>query len=62
MIHEAFTKAAIAKRYYNLRGIELEKEPARKRFLLDKHIDKKIIRVVVDAIYKEQKKLINESK
>lgn len=58
MIHEAFTKSEIAKRYYSLRGIELAKEPARKRFILDKNIDKKLILIVINSIYKEQKKML----
>lgn len=54
MIHEAFKKAEIARRYYKKRGIELDKEPARKRFFLDKNIDRKLLREVFTEIYKEQ--------
>lgn len=58
MIHEAYTKAEIARRYYEKRGIKLEKEPARKRFLLDKNIDRKLLREVFSDINKEQKTLL----
>lgn len=58
MIHEAFIKAEIAKRYYKKRGIELDNEPARKRFLLDKNIDKDVLKVVFEQIIKEQKALL----
>jgi hypothetical protein len=58
MIHEAFIKAEIAKRYYKKRGIELENEPARKRFLLDKNIDKAVLKQVIDEVYKQQKALL----
>lgn len=58
MIHEAYTKAEIARRYYEKRGITLEKEPARKRFLLDKNIDRKLLREVFSDINKEQKTLL----
>jgi hypothetical protein len=58
MIHEAFTKAEIARRYYKKRGVELEKEPARKRFLLDKNIDKTVLKTVFSEIYKEQNRML----
>jgi hypothetical protein len=54
MIHEAFKKTEIARMYYKKRGIELDKEPARKRFFLDKNIDRKLLREVFTEIYKEQ--------
>jgi hypothetical protein len=58
MIHEAFIKAEIAKRYYKKRGFDLDNEPARKRFLLDKNIDKPTLRAVMEQINKEQKALL----
>lgn len=58
MIHEAFIKAEIAKRYYKKRGIVLDNEPARKRFLLDKNIEKSVLKTVFEEVYKEQKALL----
>lgn len=61
MIHEAFSKTEIAVRYYLLRGIELEKEAARKRFFLDVRdgrIEKRNLQKVIGTIIKEQKKLL----
>lgn len=62
MIHEAYTKAEIARRYYEKRGIKLEKEPARKRFLLDKNVDLKLIDEVNDEIHREQKTMLKNVK
>jgi len=60
MIHEAFTKAEIAIRYYSIvvPGRTFTNEQARKRFLLDKNVDLKIIRQIIDVIYSEQKRLL----
>lgn len=62
MIHPAFTKAEIAKRYYAKRGIVLENEPARKRMLLDKNIDKGILRTIFSEILKEQREILKGKK
>ena len=62
VLHEAFFKAEIARRYYKKRGIELEKEPARKRFLLDKNVDLKLIDEVNDEIHREQKTMLKNVK
>lgn len=61
MIHEAFSKTEIAVRYYRMRGIELEKEAARKRLFLDVRdgrIEKGNLQKVIGTIIKEQKKLL----
>lgn len=58
MIHEAFKKAVIARLYYKERGIILENEPARKRFALDKNIDKAILKKVLEQVRKEQSALL----
>lgn len=58
MIHEALIKAEVAKRYYSEKGIELENEPARKKFLQDRHVDLQLLNKVIREIFKEQLTLI----
>lgn len=60
MIHEAFRKAAIAYRYYQI--IQPEKnynnEQARKRFDQDKNINIEILQKVIQTVFKEQADLL----
>lgn len=62
MIHEAFRKAVIAYRYYQI--IQPEKnynnEQARKRFNQDKNINLKTLKKVIHTVFKEQSVLFNK--
>ena len=63
MIHDAYIRAEIARRYYLLKGSELTNPNARKRLYLDirdNRIDKELIKQVIDTVYKEQKQMIIE--
>lgn len=56
MIHEAFTKSEVAKRYFDLMGQNISRDQARKNFHQDKKIDRVVLKKVIDEIYKEQLK------
>jgi len=64
MIHEAFTKAYIAFRYYSIKHPERNytSEQARKQFMQDNRVDKALVRKVIDQVYSEQKRLLKEGK
>jgi len=59
-IHDAFSKAAIAVRYYQRVKPErnYDAEAARKQFDQDSKIDRKIVLEVVTEIFKEQKAML----
>jgi hypothetical protein len=63
MIHEAFTKAYIAFRYYSIKHPERNytSEQARKQFMQDNNVDKSLLRKVIDEIYSEQKGMLKKS-
>jgi len=62
MIHKAIKKAEVAKEYYNALSIKYkDSEQYRKQFHQDKNIDKKVLRMVLKKIYKEQDLLLKEA-
>lgn len=60
MIHPALTITEVAMRYYSITHPErsYDRHNAVRQWKQDKAIDKKVVRQVIDQIFKEQKKLI----
>lgn len=64
MIHNALSKSEVAFRYYLRLRPERQytKREAIRQFIQDKHIDKKIVWIIVKQIFEEQKQLLNQKK
>lgn len=59
MIHEAFSKSEIAKRYYALKtGEKLTNKEAANRWRMLRNPDMDALQKVIDGVIKEQKKLL----
>lgn len=58
MIHPAFNKSEIARRYFEIKGYKLSKQEAANRWRMLRNPDKSIIKKVIDRVYKEQLKLL----
>lgn len=64
LIHPALTISQVALRYYAIvhpeRNYHIER--ALKQFRQDRNIDKKVLRKVIEVIFKEQKKMLSLSR
>lgn len=58
MIHEAYNKSEIVRRYFEKQGEKLTKQEAANRWRMIRNVDLKILKEVFDDIHKEQKKLL----
>lgn len=59
MIHEAFSKSEIAKRYYALKtGEKLANKEAFNRWRMLRNPDMDVLKKVIEEVVKEQKKLM----
>jgi hypothetical protein len=55
MIHEAYNKSEIARRYFKLKGETLTRQEANNRWKMVRSPDKEILKKVFSEIHKEQK-------
>jgi hypothetical protein len=55
MIHEAYNKSEIARRYFELKGETLTRQEANNRWKMVRNPDAEILKKVFDKVYKEQK-------
>ena len=60
MIHDAFSKAEIAERYYRELNKFTTRERARKAFIALKKYDKEIIKKIMKEIHREQMDLLKK--
>lgn len=61
MIHPAFYKSEIARRYYEKKGETLTAQQATNRWRMTRNFDKKLLRQVFDEIYREQREALKAS-
>lgn len=62
MIHEAFNKSEVVKRYYLLKtGEEIDGQTAVNRWRMLRQPDKKVLNKVIADIAKEQKNIIKKA-
>lgn len=58
MIHEAYNKSEIVRRYFELKGEKLTKQEAANRWRMIRNVDLDVLEKVFSQINKEQKKLL----
>lgn len=61
MIHSAFIKSEIARRYYAAAGEELSRQEAANRWRMLRNPNRKLLQKVIDEVTREQKKEIKLS-
>jgi hypothetical protein len=60
MIHPAYNRSEIARRYFEEKGETLSKDDAYNRFRMIRLFDKKILKKIFSDIQKEQKDILLE--